>query len=494
MAEEKAAAPMPTEAAHYGSVSIVSDSAPEKNVADLNLAEDFAMVMKDIDPAKWTPTEAELAEWAEGQRLAEVGSGFLLDDDAAHMAYLLAEENTTTVAVADSGMFGTKAPPVPPRLKVTRADAVKISRVRYLWEGRIPLGAMTLMPGEEGIGKTTVGVRLIADITKGILPGEMMGTPRDVVVLSLEDGLADVYAPRLQEAGADLSRVHIVRARLGTDGAEHDVIIPRDLDVLGDELVTKVDAALVWIDSLVTTLPNELKSIAYKDTAKVLKAVGAWAEGVGVSVVAPWHLNKSSGSSSGVRIMDSRAFRTAVRSMLMVVRDPDAPEGVSQGIVALDKANGGTLAIPGLRYRIRSASYVVEETDTITGEIRDVAASCGVAEWIGEVSPGQAEDLVERSLSPGMDRQNDTATWLKRFLDEHGPTPRKDVIDAGNLVDHSLSALKRAAARLGIQSKEVSGQHPDGRPFRHAVWSLPPQSAHFVPPSPNGPTGPPGEG
>ena len=105
-------------------------------------------------------------------------------------------------------------------LSVIRADQVVVKRVRYLWEGRIPLGAVTLMPGEEGIGKTTVGVRIIADLTRGTLPGESLGTPRDVVVLSLEDSLEDVYAPRIREAGADMSRVHIVKCAVGEDGDE----------------------------------------------------------------------------------------------------------------------------------------------------------------------------------------------------------------------------------------------------------------------------------
>ena len=37
-----------------------------------------------------------------------------------------------------------------PRLLLTRADEVQARRVKYLWEGRIPNGAMTVMPGEEG--------------------------------------------------------------------------------------------------------------------------------------------------------------------------------------------------------------------------------------------------------------------------------------------------------------------------------------------------------
>src|SRR3954451_19530785 len=96
-----------------------------------------------------------------------------------------------------------------PRLRVTLGSEVRLRRVAYVWDQRIPVGALTLMPGEEGIGKTTVGVRLMADLTNGKLEGEFFGTPRNVLVISPEDGVADVLVPRFREAGADMSRVHV---------------------------------------------------------------------------------------------------------------------------------------------------------------------------------------------------------------------------------------------------------------------------------------------
>jgi hypothetical protein len=92
---------------------------------------------------------------------------------------------------------------------------------------------MTLVPGEEGIGKTTVGIRLMSDLTRGKLAGEYFGTPRDVLVISPEDGIEDVFTPRLREPGADLDRVHFVQARTALDGADSEVIIPRDLHLIG---------------------------------------------------------------------------------------------------------------------------------------------------------------------------------------------------------------------------------------------------------------------
>lgn len=379
-------------------------------------------------------------------------------------------------------------------LDVVTASQVDVRRVAYLWDRRIPLGAATLMPGEEGIGKTTLGGRLMADLSRGTLPGEFYGTPRDTLVIATEDGIEDVFVPRLRAAGADLDRIHIVRARLAIDGTTTEVIIPRDLASIS-LAVQRWSTALVWIDSLVTTLPDELKSISYKDTAKVLRAIGQWAEVERVAVVAPWHLNKASGSDTAIRIMDSRAFRTAVRSMLLVVADPEAPEGTTRGLVALDKANAGSLAVPALRYELQASHYVVNETDPDTGETTERAASCGVAVWCGEVA-GDGRRIAREALAPRIEKEGGPREWLRAYLTGEGEALRADVLKAAAEAGHGIDAIKRAAAGIGVHSRDEAGRDvTTGRPWRRAVWSLPSgaadvfQSVHSRTTAPSAPTG-----
>ena len=360
------------------------------------------------------------------------------------------------------------AQPDGPKFSIVCASDVTVSRVRYMWDGRIPLDAMTLMPGEEGIGKTTVGTRIAADLTRGTLPGEHYGFPQSVLVIAPEDSIDGVYVPRLKYAGADLTRVHFVKGRIVPDGTPEgdvtDVVVPTDLKALAADVV-RLGIKFVWIDSLVTTLPDEMKSISYKDIAKVLKALGGWAAEHNLAVAAPWHLNKGSGTDTAMRIMDSRAFRTAVRSMLLLVSDPNASEGETAGILALDKANAGTLSVPGLRFKIRGAPYTVWETDERTGEIREIPASCGVADWDGEVE-GDARELVRDLLAPRMTRDDDPAEWLREYLDIHGETPGGVVTAAGGVAGHAKRTLQSAAARLNVHYSQ------SGYPAR-TTWALP---------------------
>ena len=60
---------------------------------------------------------------------------------------------------------------------VTLASQIKPRPVRWLWPDRIPAGALTLLAGREGIGKSLVGVHLAAQLTRGTLPGGRHGKP-----------------------------------------------------------------------------------------------------------------------------------------------------------------------------------------------------------------------------------------------------------------------------------------------------------------------------
>lgn len=356
----------------------------------------------------------------------------------------------------------------PPALRLRHAHEAVVKRVHYLWQGLIPLGAATVLPGEEGIGKSTVLARLAADVTRGMLRGDLAGQPRHVLVIAPEDHWEAVVVPRLQEAGADLHLVTSVDAIATVTDEDRAVIIPRDLPAVA-KVVDERGTALVWVDSLVTTLPDEIKSTSYKDVAKVLKALGAFAEATGVAVAAPWHLNKSGGSDTALRMMDSRAFRTAVRSVLLMVADPEKP---GEGLIALDKANAGTLAVPAVRYRLRSARYVVSEVDTDTGEVVEVPTSCGVADWVGDEA-GDGRQLARDLLLPAMAREDDPKAWLREYLAAAGATPQKVVTKAGADAGHGARALQRAAGRIGVVYTTVTTPREGSTPLRQTLWKLP---------------------
>jgi AAA domain len=127
----------------------------------------------------------------------------------------------------------------------TLLSEVTVAPVRWLWPGRIPLGKLTILDGDPGLGKSLITLDLIARITTGrgmpdeldTVLRELAWEPHGAVLLSAEDGLGDTIAPRLLAAGADLSLTLALQTAHKMDplmGAtyERGFLLPRDLETL----------------------------------------------------------------------------------------------------------------------------------------------------------------------------------------------------------------------------------------------------------------------
>lgn len=76
--------------------------------------------------------------------------------------------------------------------------------VNWLWLGRIPLGKLTLVDGDPGLGKSALMADFAARVSAGRpWPDHSLCEAGGVVLLSAEDGLADTIRPRLDAAGGD---------------------------------------------------------------------------------------------------------------------------------------------------------------------------------------------------------------------------------------------------------------------------------------------------
>ncbi len=92
-----------------------------------------------------------------------------------------------------------------------RMSEIMPEPIRWLWEGRIPLGKVTLLEGEPGVGKSTLTTEIAARVSRGAaMPASK--TPEvgsaNVVIFGEHDDLADTIQPRLEAADADLARIY----------------------------------------------------------------------------------------------------------------------------------------------------------------------------------------------------------------------------------------------------------------------------------------------
>lgn len=341
-----------------------------------------------------------------------------------------------------------------PGFTLIRLAEVQAQPVRWLWPGRVPLGKLTVLDGDPGLGKSLLTLDLAAGVSQGrAMPWDAASTldgPRGVVVLSAEDDAADTIRPRLEAAGADLNRVAILSVIKDRDGGSRGPHIG-DLDSLR-AAVKEMDAALVVIDPLAAHLPEERDAHRDQDVRRALAPLAGLAGETGAAIVVVRHLTKTAGGSHPLyRGTGSIGIIGAARSGLLVVPDPDDRAGQSR-ILAVTKSN---LAAPAasLRYQI------VE---------RDGAAAIA---WLGP-SPYHAADLLHAAAEDpdAQTERQEAAAWLADRLAD-GPVPAKQIRADAEQAGYAWMTVRRAKQLLGVQVAKAGFQG-------EWTWQLPAKGAH----------------
>ena len=86
--------------------------------------------------------------------------------------------------------------------------------IRWLWPGYFPRGKLVEIIGDPDQGKSLIIACLSASITAGIPypDGFSSSVTGNVIIISTEDDKEDTLRPRLEAAGADLTRVRLITA------------------------------------------------------------------------------------------------------------------------------------------------------------------------------------------------------------------------------------------------------------------------------------------
>jgi hypothetical protein len=349
------------------------------------------------------------------------------------------------------------------------ASALERTQVSWLWHGRIPLGAITMLDGDPGLGKSLITLDLAARVTTG--RGMPLGAPAvegaergaGVVLLSAEDHLTATILPRLVMAAADMDRVKILRGAMADSPEagrtlERQFLLPRDLPLL-EEDIQEVEARLVVIDPLMAFLDGTVNSWRDQDVRAVLAPLAALAERTGAAILILRHLNKASGMSAIQRGGGSIGIIAAARSGLLVAKHPDNPD--QERVLASTKSNLGP-TMPALRYRLATPVKRTEELE----DLWDVPA----VDWLGEcdfnatallaASPATEAGATAKKEAAAMD-------WLREELAD-GARPASDLTREALAAGIAAQTFQRATTRLGVVKKKV-GFGGSG----HWVWRLP---------------------
>ena len=220
--------------------------------------------------------------------------------------------------------------------------------------GMIFKRSLTVAFGTAGLGKTLWAMHVAAMTSRGRMDG--LDGPANVLISSQEDDAEAVIVPRLDAAGADLDRVHVVSG----------LSLPSQVPALEARARAKA-AELVIIDPIAAHLDASVDSHKDSDTRAALGPVVEMVSNLDCAALVIAHPNKSSGSSTLNRLSGSGAFGNAPRSVIVFGADPTDPDGPtgSQRIIAHAKCNVARLA----------PSFVVK-IDAVTVEDRGWPDEC----------------------------------------------------------------------------------------------------------------------
>lgn len=204
-------------------------------------------------------------------------------------------------------------------LKLINMSDVQAEEIKWLWYPFIAYGKMTIVQGDLGDGKSTLVLNIAAKLSRGerLEPEMNIDNPVNVIYQTAEDGLADTVKPRLDQAGADCSRISII------DESEKSLSM---IDERIEKAIIAAEAGLLILDPIQAYLGGGTDMNRANEARELTKRLGGIAERTGCAIVLIGHMNKGSGAKAAYRGMGSIDFFAVARSVMLVGRIEGQPD------------------------------------------------------------------------------------------------------------------------------------------------------------------------
>ena len=328
---------------------------------------------------------------------------------------------------------------------------VQAEPILWLWDQRLACGKLSIITGNPGLGKSQITASLAAVVTTGgRWPVTRDQAPHgSVVILSAEDDPKDTIRPRMEAAGADLSRVHLISAiKITTERGEPSTRgfdISRDIDRLRLRMTELGDVRLVIIDPI-SAYMGKADSHNNTEVRAVLAPLQEAAQQFGAAILAVSHLNKSQGQDALLKTQGSVGFVAAARAVWGVAKDKDNP---SRRLFMPLKNNLGTDET-GLAYSIEE--YHLEGTET---DDRPRIKTSRIL-WENQLITQSAEEVFGTMPEEERTAVDDAEQFLRDIL-QYGPVPTKEIELQARKSCLSITTLRRAKIRLKVKPSKMVG-------------------------------------
>jgi hypothetical protein len=330
--------------------------------------------------------------------------------------------------------------------------------INWLWPKRIARGKVNLMAGNPSLGKSQITASIAAVVsTGGYWPVDrvqaMIG---NVIFLSAEDDPADTMRPRLEAAGARLTRVHFVKSVLTGytgegKGVHRAFCLGRDLKALARAMEDIGNVAAVVLDPITAYL-GETDSHRNAEVRALLAPLSELAGQSEAAVIGVSHLNKAAGTDALSRVTGSLAFVAAARTAHLVAEDPE----VRGRRLFLPIKNNLAADSGGLAFRIEAASI-----ESLNGPIETSRVM-----WEQMPVTLTANEVIRPQAPEEGSAMREACDWLRQVLEN--PTPAAEVLRQARAVGITEKTLRRAAEKVGVW-KQKTGMETGW------AWSMPTQ-------------------
>jgi len=331
-------------------------------------------------------------------------------------------------------------------------DKVKVEFIDWLWPNRWALKMLSLMVGIGGVGKSTLLLYMIAQITTGRPwiddPPGTVREPADCILLSAEDQPGNVIIPRLMAMQADISRVCILKGKkitmddgqvglVGLDTLSKDKT--GDLDMLVEVLDKAPNPKLVGIDPYTAYMGSKADSNDNIAVRSFLRPLSEIAVDYNLAMIGITHLNKKEDTSAENRVLGSVGQQNAARAAWLVAQDLDAEDRRYMVWLKGNHCPRNT----GLAYRLMNV--LVQQPGSERKEF--YSQVCFEKDPIHQTAQ---ELLAPRPKKSGRPRkQSDASDWLESFLSE-GPVDSKLIYEEGEALGYSQRTLNRVKKSMNI--------------------------------------------
>jgi RecA-family ATPase len=198
-------------------------------------------------------------------------------------------------------------------------NTIQPKAISWLWPNWIPIGKISLLVGDSGLGKTTLAVDIAARLTSGRPMPLSSAEPitGNVLFQSQEDDLADTLLPRCVNAGANLSKIESIEA----DGLNID----EDCDMIERHIQEANIRLCIW-DPLQSFMGRKADMCRITDVRRLLSSLGTVAARNDCAMLIIAHQSKAQGTNELYRVFGSVDITATARSVIRLSKSEADPE------------------------------------------------------------------------------------------------------------------------------------------------------------------------